>query len=449
MPLDTFHPAVAAWFCETFPAPTPAQTRAWPAIQSGRHALIAAPTGSGKTLAAFTAAIDELIRRGVAGTLTDETCVVYISPLKALSNDVRINLQVPLEGIRAQLQKHNYPDVEIRTFVRTGDTPQAERTQMRKCPPHIVVTTPESLYILLGSESGRAMLASTRSVIVDEIHALAPSKRGAHLALSLERLEALCGRRLTRIGLSATQKPIDEVAKFLIGSGGESCDIIDVGYARERDLALELPPAPLSAVMSGDVWQLVYARLAELIQAHRTTLIFVNTRRMAERLARHLSELLGKDAVTSHHGSLARGERLAAEQRLKRGELRALVATSSLELGIDVGAVELVCQIDSPKSISAAIQRIGRSGHRLDATPKGRFFALTLDDLLECAAAVRAIRAGRLDEVEIPTGCLDVAAQQIVAIAAEDGDISEAEILCLLRGAHNFASLDAVQLRQL
>ena len=449
MPFENFHPAVAAWFRETFPAPTPAQLRAWPAIQSGRNALIAAPTGSGKTLAAFMAAIDDLVRRGVEGTLTDETAVVYVSPLKALSNDVRINLQVPLEGIRAQLEKYNLPDVEIRTFVRTGDTPQAERTQMRKRPPHIVVTTPESLYILLGSESGRAMLATTRTVIVDEIHALAPSKRGVHLALSLERLEALCGRRLTRIGLSATQKPIGEVAKFLTGSGAQgSCDIIDVGYARVRDLALELPLAPLSAVMSGDVWQLVYARLAELIQQHRTTLIFVNTRRMAERLARHLSELLGKDAVTSHHGSLAREQRLAAEQRLKRGELRALVATASLELGIDIGDVDLVCQIASPRSISTFLQRVGRANHSVDGLPKGRLFALSRDDLVECAALLDAVRRGELDTLRIERDALDVLAQQIVAEVA-CREWNESGLFELIRRAEPFANLSADTFREI
>ncbi|WP_347262576.1 DEAD/DEAH box helicase, partial [Rudaea sp.] len=353
MALHDFHPAVAAWFAQAFSAPTPAQARAWPAIRSGRHTLIAAPTGSGKTLAAFLAAIDDLVRQGCDGTLADATQIVYVSPLKALSNDVQINLQAPLEGIRARLAELGHPDVEIRASVRTGDTPQSEREAMKRRAPHIVVTTPESLYILLGSDSGRAMLATTRSVIVDEIHALAPSKRGAHLALSLERLDALCGRKLTRIGLSATQKPIGEVAKFLVGSplpfshwekvpegqmreeactvtkplqsanalpspetatavstspegrGEADCEIIDVGYTRERDLALELPPVPLSAVMSGDVWLTVYQRLAELIEAHKTTLIFVNTRRMAERLAKHLSDLLGKEAVTSHHGSLA------------------------------------------------------------------------------------------------------------------------------------------------
>jgi len=478
MALQNFHPAVAAWFAHTFAAPTQAQLRAWPAIQSGRHALIAAPTGSGKTLAAFLAAIDELVRRGVEGTLSDETHVVYVSPLKALSNDVRINLQAPLEGIRVELDRLGAPDFEIRSVVRTGDTPQSEREAMKRRPPHIVVTTPESLYILLGSESGRAMLASTRSVIVDEIHALAPSKRGAHLALSLERLEALCGRTLTRIGLSATQKPISEVAKFLIGARhpGESrdpatlisdasekqkaldsgfrrndeqeCDIIDTGYTRERDLALELPPAPLSAVMSGDVWQLVYQRLSELIQAHRTTLIFVNTRRMAERVAKQLSDLLGKDAVTSHHGSLAREQRLAAEQKLKRGELRALVATASLELGIDIGDVDLVCQIASPRSISTFLQRVGRANHSVKGKPKGRLFPLSRDDLVECAALLDAVRRGELDTLHVERDTLDVLAQQIVAeVACREWD--ENALYELVRRAEPFADLSQSTFRNI
>jgi len=441
MPLQNFHPAVALWFNSAFPAPTSAQTRAWPAIQSGRHALIAAPTGSGKTLAAFLAAIDDLVRRGIDGTLTDTTSIVYVSPLKALSNDVRINLEAPLAGIRDKLFELGLPDVEIRTCVRTGDTPQSERDAMRRRPPHIVVTTPESLYILLGSESGRAMLATTRSVIVDEIHALAPSKRGAHLALSLERLEALCGRPLTRIGLSATQKPISEVAKFLVGQA--QCEIVDVGYTRERDLALELPPSPLSAVMAGDVWLQVYARLAELIQAHRTTLIFVNTRRMAERLARHLSELLGKDAVTSHHGSLAREQRLAAEQRLKRGELRALVATASLELGIDIGDVDLVCQISSPRSIATFLQRAGRANHAVEGTPKARLFPTSRDDLIECTALLDAVRRGELDTLHVERGALDVLAQQIVA-EVSCREWNENELFELVVRAYPYADLTRV-----
>jgi len=297
IPTSAFHPAVATWFDRHFPAPTPAQAEAWPAIQQGRPVLIAAPTGSGKTLAAFLAAIDALIRQGLEGQLKDETQIVYVSPLKALSNDIQKNLAIPLAGIREALRAQGLPDVEIRTWVRTGDTPPEERERMRRRPPHIVVTTPESLYILLGSESGRAMLATARTVIVDEIHALAPNKRGVHLAVSLERLDALCGRRLLRIGLSATQKPIEEVARFLIGAAAPEaeCRIIDTGHKRARDLAIELPPSPLEAVMSGEVWEQIYDRLAQLIAAHRTTLIFVNTRRMVERVTRQLSDRIGSE----------------------------------------------------------------------------------------------------------------------------------------------------------
>ncbi|MBB5015075.1 ATP-dependent Lhr-like helicase [Rehaibacterium terrae] len=549
-PLAAFHPAVADWFGATFGAPTPAQARAWPAIASGRHALIAAPTGSGKTLAAFLAAIDALVRRGLAGpgdgdlfghALPDRTFVVYVSPLKALSNDVRINLEGPLAGIRAALAERGLPEVEIRTMVRTGDTPPGERTAMRKRPPHIVVTTPESLYVLLGSASGRQMLASTESVIVDEIHALAGNKRGAHLALSLERLEALCGRRLVRIGLSATQKPIEEVARYLVGartlahhphpnpppegegvksasppegegvksaslpegegvkstslpegegvksgapagdegvecvslpvrdgteslasalkpspSGGglggggvepdapSGCEIVDVGYTRRRDLAVEVPPAPLEAVMSGEVWASVYDRLAALAGEHRTTLVFVNTRRMAERTAMHLTERLGKEAVAAHHGSLSREIRLDAEQRLKRGELKVLVATASLELGIDIGEVELVCQLGSPRAIAAFLQRIGRSGHSVGGTPKGRIFPLSRDDLAECVALLDAVRRGELDTLRVERLALDVLAQQIVAEVASR-DWHEDDLYQTLRRAWPYAALTREQ----
>src|SRR5438477_447310 len=297
-PLLLFHPAVAAWFERSFRGPTAAQAQAWPAIKARRNVLIAAPTGSGKTLAGFLAAIDDLVRQGTEGALPDETQVVYVSPLKALSNDIRKNLEAPLAGIRAALREQGLPDVDIRTWVRTGDTPAGERQRMGRRPPHIVVTTPESLYILLGSESGRRMLATTRTVIVDEIHALAPNKRGSHLALSLERLASLCGDRLLRVGLSATQKPIDTMARFLVGAGPESapspeCTIVDIGHRRARDLALEVPSSPLEAVMSAEVWEQVYERLAGLIEEHRTTLIFVNTRRMAERVASQLTTRLG------------------------------------------------------------------------------------------------------------------------------------------------------------
>ncbi len=425
-PATLFHPAVAAWFADRFAAPTPAQAQAWPAIVGGRHTLIAAPTGSGKTLAAFLAAIDALLREGLEGRLTDQTHVVYVSPLKALSNDIHRNLDVPLQGIRAALRERGLPDIEIRTWVRTGDTPPGERDRMRRRPPHIVVTTPESLYILLGSESGRAMLATTRTVIVDEIHAMAPNKRGAHLALSLERLAALCGDKLLRIGLSATQNPIEEIAHLLVGAApdgspaGEAA-IIDTGHQRPRDLALELPESPLEAVMSAEVWQQVYEQLVRLIEAHRTTLVFVNTRRMAERVARQLSERLGETVVTAHHGSLAKEQRLAAEQRLKQGQLKALVATASLELGIDIGDVDLVCQLGSPRSIASFLQRVGRSGHAVGGTPKGRLFPLSREDLVECAALLDSVRRGELDRLTIPDQPLDVLAQQIVAeVAARD-----------------------------
>ena len=413
--------------------------------------LIAAPTGSGKTLAAFLAAIEQLVREGVAGGgLADETHIVYVSPLKALSNDIRRNLEAPLAGIRTELQALGLPDVDIRTFVRTGDTPQSERTAMRKRPPHIVVTTPESLYILLGSESGRKMLSTTRTVIVDEIHAMVGTKRGLHLALSLERLEALAGRKLTRVGLSATQKPIEEVARFLVGArqtsaaGKADCMIVDSGHIRDRELQIEIPPAPLEAVMSGEVWTLVYDRLAELVAEHRTTLIFVNTRRHAERIARHLSERIGAELVTAHHGSMAKELRFDAESRLKNGQLKALVATASLELGIDIGDVDLVCQIGSPRSIAAFLQRVGRSGHSVGGTPKGRLFPLSRDDLVECAALLDSVRRGELDRLRIPEKPLDVLAQQIVAeVAAREWD--EGKLFELFRGAYPFRSLERAE----
>ena len=444
-PSRLFHPAVAQWFAAHFAGPTRAQAEAWPAIKAGRHTLLAAPTGSGKTLAAFLAVIDDLIRQGIDGGLPDETQVVYVSPLKALSNDIDKNLAAPLAGIREELRRGGLPDIEIRTWVRTGDTGSAERERMRRRPPHILVTTPESLYVLLGSESGRKMLAPARCVIVDEIHAVAGNKRGSHLALSLERLSALCGDRLLRIGLSATQNPIGEIARLLVGTGGENAPepavtIIDIGHGRARDLQIELPDSPLEAVMSGEVWQQVYGRLAALIEAHRTTLVFVNTRRMAERVARELSERLGEGAVTAHHGSMAKAHRLAAEQKLKHGKLKALVATASLELGIDIGDVDLVCQLGSPRSIASFLQRVGRSGHSIGGTPKGRLFPSSRDDLVECAALLDAVRRGELDRLKIPPRPLDVLAQQIVAeVAAQDWP--EAELYARFRRAVPFHDL--------
>ncbi len=424
-----FHPAVSAWFTRTFAKPTPAQADAWPAVQAHQDVLIAAPTGSGKTLAAFLAAIDELVRLSVAGQLRDATHVVYVSPLKALSNDVQKNLVAPLAGIDEELQARGLPPANIRTWVRTGDTPQHERARMRKQPPHVIVTTPESLYILLGSDSGRATLATAQTVIVDEIHAMVGTKRGAHLAISLERLDALAGRPLTRIGLSATQNPIDEVARFLVGARSadpstrsgrtsRSCAIVDSGHVRERDLALEVPPSPLEAVMSMDVWGQVYDRVAQLAAEHRSTLVFVNTRRHAERAARQLTERLGEEHVSAHHGSLSKELRLDAEQRLKAGQLKALVATASLELGIDIGDVDLVCQLGSPRSINAFLQRVGRSGHGVGQTPKGRLFPTSRDELVECAALLDAVRRGELDRLSIPTNPLDVLSQQLIAEVA-------------------------------
>ncbi|HEY8427968.1 MAG TPA: DEAD/DEAH box helicase, partial [Sandaracinaceae bacterium] len=409
--------------------------------QAGRHALIAAPTGSGKTFAAFLAVIDTLVRDGVAGTLADETYVVYVSPLKALSNDIQRNLEWPLAGIEAELGRLGLPQVPIRAMVRTGDTPQIERERMRRQPPHIVVTTPESLYILLGAESGRKMLASTRTVIVDEIHALAPDKRGSHLALTLERLERLAGGRLNRIGLSATQKPIERVAEFLVGAAAEDgCTIVDSGHVRARDLAIELPPTPLEAVMSTEAWSQVYDRVAELIEQHRTTLVFVNTRRLAERTARHLSERLGPEHVTAHHGSMAREKRLDAEQRLKRGELKALVATASLELGIDIGDVDLVCQLGATRTIATFLQRVGRAGHSVSGTPKGRIFPTSRDELVATIALLDSVRRGELDRISIPQHPLDVLVQQIVAEVA-CGEIGEDELYALVRRAQPYRDL--------
>jgi ATP-dependent Lhr-like helicase len=463
MNLEIFHPAVARWFGKSFPAPTHPQAQAWPAIKEHRNTLIAAPTGSGKTLAAFLAAIDDLVRLGVEGTLDDTTHVVYVSPLKALSNDIQRNLQIPLAGIQEELRALGLPEVNIRTFVRTGDTPAGERTAMIKRPPHIVVTTPESLYILLTSEGGRRMLQTTRTIILDEIHAVVGDKRGSHLALSIERLEQLVAQhaaenakletrnpKLIRIGLSATQRPIEEVARFLVGTenidanGTPNCTTVDSGHKRRLDLAIELPESPLQAVMSGEVWDEVYDRLAQLIRQHKTTLVFVNTRRLAERVSRHLGERLGDENIAAHHGSLAREQRLAAEQRLKAGELSALVATASLELGIDIGDVNLVCQLGSTRSIASFLQRVGRSNHTVAGFPKGRIFPLSRDELVECAAIIDSVRRGELDRLELPEQPLDILAQQIVAASAAE-EWTEDALFAMVRGAYPYRNLTREQ----
>ena len=414
----TFIRPSQAGSARAFAEPTAVQLKAWEAIGSGDHTLISAPTGSGKTLAAFLSVIDQLAQQAAAGKLRDETQVLYVSPLKALSNDIQKNLQMPLAGIGREFAERMLGDAPIRAVVRTGDTPQSERARMRRTPPHILVTTPESLYILLTSASGRQMLSTVRTVIVDEIHAVAGNKRGAHLALSLERLSALCAVPPTRVGISATTKPIATLTAFLTGRTDRPCTVIDEGHVRARDLALELPSSPLEAIMANEVWVEMYDRLADLIRAHRTTLVFVNTRRLAERAARHLAERLGEEHVTSHHGSLAKEHRLRAEERLKAGQLKALVATSSLELGIDIGDVDLVCQLGSPRAIAAFLQRVGRSGHGLDRKPKGRLFPLSRDELVECTALLDSIRRGELDAIALRPAPLDVLAQQIVAEVA-------------------------------
>jgi ATP-dependent helicase Lhr and Lhr-like helicase len=439
-----FHPITDAWFRCRFAAPTPVQAEGWPAIAAGRDVLLAAPTGSGKTLAAFLFCLDALVRKSSAGALEDRTEIVYVSPLKALSNDIRRNLEEPLGELGAVAAEMGLSAPAIRTAVRTGDTSAAERRLGAKRPPHVLVTTPESLYILLTSESGRRGLSGARTVIVDEIHAVAGDKRGAHLALSLERLERLVseagGRPLQRIGLSATVRPIETAARLLVGSDRPLPAIIDVGQRRDLDLAVEVLRDELGAVCTHEQWGEIYDRVAELARAHRSTLVFVNTRRLVERVTLHLAERLGQDAVAAHHSSLSRQRRFAAEQRLKSGDLSVVVATASLELGIDVGAVDLTCLLGSPRSIATGLQRIGRSGHALGATPKGRVFPLTRDQLVECAALLRAARRGELDRIALRRAPLDVLSQQIVAAcAAEEWD--EDRLYAFCRRAAPYAEL--------
>ena len=420
MGLSCFHPIVQQWFSETLGAPTVAQEKGWAAIRERRHTLIAAPTGSGKTLAAFLTALDDLVQEGLRTPLPDEVRVVYVSPLKALSADIHKNLAEPRRGIVRLAEAAGLDAPRITAAVRTGDTTSSERAAMLRTPPHILVTTPESLYLLLTAERSREMLRTARTIIVDEIHAVIGTRRGAHLALSLERLQQVAGQPLLRIGLSATQKPIEEVGRFLVGirNPQSAIRIVDEGHRRAMDLDLELPGSPLEAVMSHEVWEEYYNRLTALIGQHRTTLIFVNTRRMAERVARHLSDRLGDEAVTAHHGSLSKDKRLDAESRLKSGQLKALVATASLELGIDIGSVDLVCQIGSPHRIATFLQRVGRSGHTIAGMPKGRLFPVSRDDLFEGAALLRSVRRGELDRIVSHDAPLDVLAQQIAAEAA-------------------------------
>ena len=445
--LAGFHPGVAQWFLERFKGPTEPQSRGWPAIRSGEHVLIAAPTGSGKTLAAFLASIDRLFQESIAGHLPEETRVLYVSPLKALSNDIHRNLSEPLEEIGALMERLGHDRPQIRAAVRTGDTSAAERRTIIRKPPHILVTTPESFYLMLTSESGRSVLKTVRTLILDEIHALADNRRGAHLALSVERLEALTGRGLQRIGLSATQHPMSLVANLLVGmenrdpDGGPRCTVIDEGHLRELDICLEAPDSPLEAVMANESWDEVYRRLVGLIREHRTTLIFVNTRRLAERITYHLAKTLGEQEVASHHGSLSLPIRRRAEDRLKQGGLKALVATASLELGIDIGSVDLVCQIGSPRTISNFLQRVGRSGHYYGGVPKGRLFPLTRDELIECIALIRSVKSGQLDRLKIQDQPLDVLSQQIVAATACE-DWGQDDLFALFRRAYLYRNLE-------
>ena len=445
-PLAIFHPIVREWFERRFTAPTEAQALGWPAIARGKHTLIAAPTGSGKTLAAFLLCIDRLLRAGIQGELPDAAQVAYVSPLKALSNDIHRNLSQPLEEISLIAKERGLTLPDIRIAVRTGDTPAHERQARARKPPHIWITTPESLYILLTSESGRRGLSGVHTLILDEIHSIAGNKRGSHLALSVERLCALTGKPITRIGLSATMHPIHEAARFLVGAsamdsdGTPRCTVIDTGHARAMDLQVEMPDMELGPIATLELWEETVARIASLIREQRTTLVFVNTRRLVERVAHQLSQKLGEENIVAHHGSLARKTRLQAEERLKSGDVRVCVATASLELGIDIGAVDLVCQIGSPRSIGVLLQRVGRSGHRLGGFPSGRVFPLTRDELIECTALLYAIRQGELDVLAVPPWPLDILAQQIVAMcAAEEWQVED--LFRVVSNAYPYAKL--------
>ena len=457
--MQGFHPLTADWFARKFGEPTKPQLDAWPEIRAGRDVLISAPTGSGKTLAAFLICLDRLVARGVeTGAMEDRTEVVYVSPLKALSVDIHKNLEVPLEGIAELAAARGIALPTIRTAVRTGDTPAWEREQMARRPPQLLVTTPESLFILLTAERGRRALRHARTIIVDEIHALVDDKRGAHLALTLARFDDLVqksgGARLQRIGLSATVRPIEQVAQYLSGAASLASQpngsrpaatratIIDSGHRRQLDLAVEVPQEELGVVATNEMWSEIYDRMADLVRSHRTTLIFVNTRRLSERVTHHLAERLGDDAVLAHHGSLSRRLRQRAEHGLRAGGLRAVVATASLELGIDIGSIDLVLQVGSTRSVGVALQRVGRSGHTVDQgrVPKGRFFPTTRDELVECAALVRAVKNGVLDRLEIPEWPRDILAQQVVAATACE-DWSEDALFELVRGAYPYRNL--------
>ncbi len=437
--LATFHPLVQRWFTRAFGEATPPQREAWPRIAGGENVLITAPTGSGKTLAAFLACVDRLVREAVAGTLAQRTHIVYVSPLKALSNDVQKNLLVPLAGLEEEAAAAGLPPLGIEVLVRTGDTPAAERQRMAKRPPHILITTPESLYLCMTAAGSRAALAEVDTIVIDEIHALVRDKRGSHMALSLARLEALTGRAPQMIGLSATTKPLERVAEFLVGPG-RACHIVRAGHMRPWNMALEIPDGELGAVASHEMWGQIYDRLVTLSENHRTILIFTSTRKLSERIAHDLGERIGSDLVMAHHGSMARELRLRAEQRLKAGQLRVMVATASLELGIDIGNIDLVCNVGSPRAISVLLQRVGRAGHHLHGISKGILFAMTRDELVECSALLWAVKKGELDALVIPEKPLDVLAQHIVAACVER-PWAEAELLACVRKTYTYRDL--------
>jgi ATP-dependent helicase Lhr and Lhr-like helicase len=445
-PLSFFHPIVREWFDRRFAAPTEAQALGWPAIAENRDTLISAPTGSGKTLAAFLVCIDRLIQAGMKGDLPELAQVVYVSPLKALSNDIHRNLAIPLQEISQLAREKGIPIPEIRIALRTGDTPAHERQASARKPPHIWITTPESFYILLTSESGRRGLSGVHTLILDEIHSIAGNKRGSHLALSVERLCVLTGKPIARIGLSATSRPIEEVARFLVGTSGidsdgvPRCCVIDTGHFREMDLQIEMPDTELGPIATLELWDETVSRVADFIREHKTTLVFVNTRRLVERVAHQLSQKTGEDNIVAHHGSLSRQTRMKAEERLKEGGVQVCVATASLELGIDIGAVDLVCQIGSPRSISVLLQRVGRSGHRMSDFPKGRIFPLTRDELIECSAMLYAVRKGELDRLCIPQWPLDVLSQQVVAMCASE-EWKVDDLFRVIRKAYPYAGL--------
>ena len=439
--LSGFHPLIQSWFAERLGEPSAPQRRGWPLIAAGRDVLIAAPTGSGKTLAAFLSCIDRLLRRALAGTLTDETEVLYVSPLKALGNDIQKNLLQPLEQIFERAKQAGLKPQLIRVLVRSGDTSPSERANMVKKPPHILITTPESLYLYLTARRSRETLRTVKTVIVDEIHALARDKRGSHFSLSMERLKELLGARPQLVGLSATQKPLQEISRFLTGVDASTpVEVVEVGHLRPWEVSVETPDQELSAVATHEMWGQVYDRICGLAAVHRTMLVYANTRRLAERVAHDLGERLGPQKVAAHHGSMARELRLKAEERLKSGQLQVMVATASLELGIDIGSVDVVVQLGTPRSIAVFLQRIGRAGHHKGGIAKGILFAMTRDELVECTALLRAVREGDLDAVQIPAMPLDILAQQIVAACAcEDWD--EKKLFALYRGAYPYREL--------